>query len=81
MDEQGGLTLENLSREVEKIGSLVRSISVQVGGLRTRVADLELGGIHPDTIVVAGKKKGKTGGKSKGKGKKAKSSKTRKMRY
>ena len=43
MTEESKLTLEILNREVEKIGSLLYSVSVQISGIRARVADLELG--------------------------------------
>ena len=41
MVEARKVTLEGLNREVEKIGSLLRSMNVQIEAIRTRVTDLE----------------------------------------
>ena len=41
MVEARKVTLEALNREVEKIGSLLRSMNVQIEAIRTRVTDLE----------------------------------------
>ena len=65
---------ENLTREVEKIGSQLRSMSIQIEAIRARVSDLESWGPrHPGGTVKAGGKD-EDGGKGKdennGKGKK-----------
>jgi hypothetical protein len=62
---------ENLSREVERIGSLLRSMSIQIEAIRARVSDLERWGpLSHGPVIAAGKEdigKGGKGGKE-GKG-------------
>jgi hypothetical protein len=52
MAEAGKVTLERLNREVERIGSLLRSMNVQIDAIRTRVTDLE----HLEKIAGKGSK-------------------------
>jgi hypothetical protein len=60
---------ENLSREVERIGSLLRSMSIQIEAIRARVSDLERWGpLSHGPVIAAGKEdigKGGKGGKGK----------------
>ena len=74
MANGNGLSLEVVHHELERLGSLVRSLSTQVASVRVRVSDLE----HWDPISNRGelrllgkdtKKKGNRRGKRKGKGK------------
>ena len=70
MTEESRLTLDSLNREVEKIGSLLSSVSVQISGIRARVADLELWGslsgvANGSDTTAAGKRE--SGDKSPGK--------------
>jgi len=82
MANGNGMSLEGVHQELENLGSLVRSLSTQIAGVRVRVSDLE----HWDTARGKGelkllskkpkpkrKNKGKQpskgGGKAKGKGK------------
>ena len=61
---------ENLSREVERIGSLLRSMSIQIEAIRARVSDLERWGpLSHGPVITAGKEgtgKGKEGKGGKG---------------
>jgi hypothetical protein len=66
---------ENLSREVERIGSLLRSMSIQIEAIRARVSDLERWGpLSHGPVIAAGKEgigkggKGKEGNGGKGDG-------------
>lgn len=65
MADDSSLTLEHVSSEVEKIGSMLRSMSVQIAGIRTRVADLEQWGVNGahngngGGVIVAAKKAAK----------------------
>jgi hypothetical protein len=80
MTDDNNLTLERLNLEVEKIGSLMRSLSIQVAGIRTRVTDLELWG--PEGVqkrnstgfIAAGKNKKRPSKGKNGKGKRGKQS-------
>jgi hypothetical protein len=80
MTDDSNLTLEHLNLEVEKIGSLMRSLSVQIAGIRTRVTDLELWG--PEGVqkrngrgfIAAGKNKKRPSKGKNGKGKRGKQS-------
>jgi hypothetical protein len=65
--EDSSLSLEHLNQEVERIGSLLRSMSVQISGIRNRVTDLELGG-SKRMLVTAGKGKKKRPPRKVGKG-------------
>jgi hypothetical protein len=74
MANGNGLSLEVVHHELERLGSLVRSLSTQIASVRVRVSDLE----RWDPISGRGelrllgkdtKKKGKRKGKGKGKGK------------
>jgi hypothetical protein len=59
MADDSSLTLEQLNLEVEKIGSALRSMTVQIAGIRTRVADLEqwgLDGAHNSRQLLAVRK-------------------------
>jgi hypothetical protein len=56
-----------IEREVDRLGSLVRDVSVQVDAIRKRVSDLEIFGTSPRHEVRAGKGKDGTPGKA-GKG-------------
>jgi len=59
---------ENLSREVERIGSLLRSMSIQIEAIRARVSDLERWGpLSHGPVIAAGKEDTGKGGKG-GKG-------------
>ena len=59
---------ENLSREVERIGSLLRSMSIQIEAIRARVSDLERWGpLSHGPVIAAGKEDTGKGGKE-GKG-------------
>ena len=61
MADDSSLTLEQLNLEVEKIGSALRSMTVQIAGIRTRVADLEHWGVdginNGRHLVAVGKAK------------------------
>jgi hypothetical protein len=64
MREASTVTLEGLNQEIDKIGSLVRSMSIQIRGITTRVADLERWGPRSEIVAMAGKEgKGKKPGK------------------
>jgi hypothetical protein len=63
-----------IEQEVERLGSLVRDVSIQVDAIRKRVADLEIYGTSPVHEVRAGKSKGGKPGKA-GKGKAGKAGK------
>jgi hypothetical protein len=52
MAEPGKVNLERLNREVERIGSLLRSMNVQIDAIRIRVSDLE----HLEKIAHKGSK-------------------------
>ncbi len=73
-------TLEHMNEEIESLGSMVRSLSTQIAGMRARVTDLEEFGVSYDStertgILAMGKDtdKGKKPGKGgKGKGNKGK---------
>jgi hypothetical protein len=56
-----------IEREVDRLGSLVRDVSIQVDAIRKRVSDLETFGTSPLQEVRAGKGKDGTPGKA-GKG-------------
>jgi hypothetical protein len=77
MANGNGLSLEGVHLELEKLGSIIRSLSTQIAGVRVRVSDLE----HWDGTKIKGelnllskqprpkgKPKGKGTGKPKGKG-------------
>lgn len=65
---------EDLTREVEKIGSQIRSMSIQIEAIRARVSDLESWGPRYPGGTVKAAGKDEDGGKGKdennGKGKK-----------
>ena len=67
MAGDSSLTVEQVNLEVEKIGSMLRSMSTQIAGIRARVADLEgLEGPHNGNgggLLAAAKKRPKTGKK------------------
>ena len=70
MDKLVGTPIE---REVDRLGSLVRAVSIQVDAIRKRVSDLEVFGISRMHELKAGKgKKGKAGKAGKGKSGKGK---------
>lgn len=88
MTDDSNLTLERLNLEVEKIGSVLRSMSVQIAGIRTRVADLELWGpegVHKRNggglVAAGGKKKGPVKGKNGKSGKRGKRGKVGKGKW
>lgn len=66
MSNGSGVTLEGVHAEVEKLGGVIRGLSMQIAGMRSRVADLEQWDVP---LLTMGKKKKKRG-KGKGKGKK-----------
>jgi len=49
MASGNGLSLESVHQELERLGSLVRSLSTQIASVRVRVSDLE----HWDTGLAA----------------------------
>ena len=49
MANGNGLSLESVHHELERLGSLVRSLSTQIASVRVRVSDLE----HWDTGLAA----------------------------
>jgi hypothetical protein len=70
-----GKTIDILSGEVERLGSLISKQAQQISSMSARLHDLELllSGrldlkLHAEAVRLAGKGKGK-GGKGKGKGK------------
>ena len=49
MGSGNGMSLESVHQELEKLGSLVRSLSTQIASVRVRVSDLE----HWDTGLAS----------------------------
>ena len=70
MQDGSNPSTENLSREVERIGTLLRSMSIQIEAIRARVSDLERWGpLSHEPVITAGKEgigKGKEGKGGKG---------------
>src|SRR5262245_23232110 len=71
MQDGDNRNTENLTREVEKIGSQLRSMSIQIEAIRARVSDLESWG--PRAVIAGGKDEDNGKGKNEGgKGKEGK---------
>jgi hypothetical protein len=65
MANGNGLSLEVVHQELERLGSLVRSLSTQIASVRVRVSDLE----SWDSVSRRAKGKGVDNGNGNGKGK------------
>jgi hypothetical protein len=67
MPNGNGVTLESVSAEVEKLGSIIRGLSTQIAGIRVRLSDIEQ---WDRALMMAGRGKGKAKRKKKAKAKK-----------
>jgi hypothetical protein len=61
-----GITIEHVNNEVQKLGSAIRSMSIQIASMRARVSDLEGWDASAKRWAKSPPPKGKPKGKPKG---------------
>jgi hypothetical protein len=62
MANGNGPSIEHMHQEIERLGSIVRSLSTQIASMRIRVSDIEE---WDRSLMAAGRGKGKTKKKTK----------------